>query len=387
MSDRHALLAAILANPDDDTPRLVYADWLDEFGDENDRARARFIREWCEAARRDPYDSPSRRKSVWMNDDRARAWAGWPDGLIVASRFARGFVEEVTMYSKRFVADGGRLFDTQPVRAVKFVDMTGTRGVAPPEELFASPHLARLHTVEFAGLTVNDQFAAHLVRSAHLAGIRCLRLRNCTLTPKGLRAVLEAESLPNLAELEVGDSSGIDSDHLAALAASKALARLRVLEFRDCIVGADGARALARSRHAVGLESLRIAHNTVVSGAPPLRGPGAVALAESPHLRGLKVLELGRQELRKKGGEAFAKAFAWTGLRRLSLRGNELPVSVLPAFAANPAFGALAEFELTSNPIPAAALEPLKAAFPNTVFLTDDYHRPAALGLPAEGRP
>src|SRR5687768_10081460 len=30
MSDREALLAAIRANPDDDTPRLVFADWLDE---------------------------------------------------------------------------------------------------------------------------------------------------------------------------------------------------------------------------------------------------------------------------------------------------------------------------------------------------------------------
>src|SRR5690242_17712150 len=32
MSDRAALLAAICANPDEDTPRLVYADWLEENG-------------------------------------------------------------------------------------------------------------------------------------------------------------------------------------------------------------------------------------------------------------------------------------------------------------------------------------------------------------------
>src|SRR3990172_3974329 len=30
MSDGTALVAAILAEPDEDTPRLVYADWLDE---------------------------------------------------------------------------------------------------------------------------------------------------------------------------------------------------------------------------------------------------------------------------------------------------------------------------------------------------------------------
>jgi uncharacterized protein (TIGR02996 family) len=33
MSDEAAFLNAILANPEDDAPRLVYADWLEERGD------------------------------------------------------------------------------------------------------------------------------------------------------------------------------------------------------------------------------------------------------------------------------------------------------------------------------------------------------------------
>jgi uncharacterized protein (TIGR02996 family) len=44
---RDGLLAAICAHPDEDTPRLVYADWLDEYGDAVDRARAEFIRVGC----------------------------------------------------------------------------------------------------------------------------------------------------------------------------------------------------------------------------------------------------------------------------------------------------------------------------------------------------
>ena len=32
MSDADAFLDAIFAQPDDDTPRLVYADWLEEHG-------------------------------------------------------------------------------------------------------------------------------------------------------------------------------------------------------------------------------------------------------------------------------------------------------------------------------------------------------------------
>lgn len=47
MSDQDALLAAIVAHPDEDTPRLMFADWLDENGDPG---RAEFIRSQIERA-------------------------------------------------------------------------------------------------------------------------------------------------------------------------------------------------------------------------------------------------------------------------------------------------------------------------------------------------
>jgi uncharacterized protein (TIGR02996 family) len=48
MRDGDGLLKAILADPDDDTPRLVYADWLDENGEP---ARAEFVRVQVELAK------------------------------------------------------------------------------------------------------------------------------------------------------------------------------------------------------------------------------------------------------------------------------------------------------------------------------------------------
>jgi uncharacterized protein (TIGR02996 family) len=51
VTDRADLLAAILANPDDDNVRLVYADWLQEHGDD---ARAEFIRVQIELAKLPP---------------------------------------------------------------------------------------------------------------------------------------------------------------------------------------------------------------------------------------------------------------------------------------------------------------------------------------------
>ncbi len=50
MNPRLALLSAILANPDDDLPRLVFADWLEEHGTTDaDAARVEFIRLGCKS--------------------------------------------------------------------------------------------------------------------------------------------------------------------------------------------------------------------------------------------------------------------------------------------------------------------------------------------------
>ena len=49
MSDiRRAFIHSIREAPDDDAPRLVYADWLEDNGDPQ---RAEFIRVQCELAR------------------------------------------------------------------------------------------------------------------------------------------------------------------------------------------------------------------------------------------------------------------------------------------------------------------------------------------------
>src|SRR5262249_19299503 len=47
---RAALFAAVKEAPED-VPRLVLADWLEEHGDETDRAHAELIRLQCEALR------------------------------------------------------------------------------------------------------------------------------------------------------------------------------------------------------------------------------------------------------------------------------------------------------------------------------------------------
>jgi uncharacterized protein (TIGR02996 family) len=46
--EEEAFLQAVIENPEDDAPRLIFADWLEEHGQPE---RAEFIRVQCELAR------------------------------------------------------------------------------------------------------------------------------------------------------------------------------------------------------------------------------------------------------------------------------------------------------------------------------------------------
>ena len=63
MNDRDALYAAILAHPDEDTPRLALADWLDENGEEK---YAGLIRTQIELAKVPKWDAV--RVAAWHGD-------------------------------------------------------------------------------------------------------------------------------------------------------------------------------------------------------------------------------------------------------------------------------------------------------------------------------
>ena len=71
MIQNEALFRAILDEPEDDAPRLVYADWLEEHGD---GARAEFIRVQCELAVLPP--EPAQRPSCRLRGAAAFRWAG-----------------------------------------------------------------------------------------------------------------------------------------------------------------------------------------------------------------------------------------------------------------------------------------------------------------------
>ena len=92
MNERDLLLKAVCENPDDDTPRLVFADWLDERGEAE---RAEFIRLQIQLAR-GTY-RPSEEARLKRRERKLRAHIDrWKAGELPEAEhvsFTRGFIE------------------------------------------------------------------------------------------------------------------------------------------------------------------------------------------------------------------------------------------------------------------------------------------------------
>ncbi len=116
MADLAGLLASVLANPGDDLPRLVYADALEESGQEE---RAKFIRGQIER-----HGTPAAEKEL----DRLGLGAtvyGWDAELKdtgIGFAYSRGFVSEIWCGLQSWFDEGWELVRRYPVERVMITD-------------------------------------------------------------------------------------------------------------------------------------------------------------------------------------------------------------------------------------------------------------------------
>jgi uncharacterized protein (TIGR02996 family) len=130
MSSHDAFLRAVIESPDDDRPRLVYADWLDERGD----PRGEFIRLQCELEAKSCSGVPFfklRTRSRELLAQHGREWIKPFRGLARWYRFRRGFVETVYVSPDRYREATAELPKRTPIRSIRLylTDVTIPRDV------------------------------------------------------------------------------------------------------------------------------------------------------------------------------------------------------------------------------------------------------------------
>lgn len=108
-------IRAILEAPDDDGPRLIYADWLDEHGRHD---RAEFIRLQVEAARLPACQQAESmlKRAEQLLDGQDVSWCPTLGYMIGVAGWRRGFIDSLSAEVRSWLRHGRSLRSEQPLR-------------------------------------------------------------------------------------------------------------------------------------------------------------------------------------------------------------------------------------------------------------------------------
>jgi uncharacterized protein (TIGR02996 family) len=323
---REAFLHELRQSPDDDTTRLVYADWLEDHGE---GWLADFIRLAIRLERL-PADHPARPGlSARYTDRRLSHAADWlgpvPDSLEDVG-LRGGLVSRVTFRHDAAAADIEPVLARHPVHELSISGERSLRELARSpalglvrslivrqglrkrqarlfDRLLDSPHLGRLDALALAGDTVDNYLARVLVDAAALRTLRVLRLENTLLDDAGVARLLKPGALPALEEwhVECPRATGLG---MSRLFRPERAPRWRALRWPalprclpDCLSGLARCRGLRRLSVVLPafcgvewLDGLDDLEELSLSGWVDL--PEAATLAVWPGLARLKVLRI-----------------------------------------------------------------------------------------------
>src|SRR5262249_12435697 len=125
--------------------------------------------------------------------------------LVRAWRFHRGFIDEVEVFSGKFLSYAGRLFRQAPIRHVYLA----REGVPAPGQRLSVPaladseHLRRLCSLDLTDNRLETRDIRALVVSEQLTGLTALNLAHNRIGDGGIRALAEAPLLGQLIHLDL----------------------------------------------------------------------------------------------------------------------------------------------------------------------------------------
>lgn len=345
MDERRALMWSVLANPDEDTPRLAFADWLDEHGDAHDRARAAFIRFQIDEAKQNKYEGLQLVPLIALTEE----WLKPLDPLVGKVityppnqiAWSRGLLKYLLFQTGEFLQKAFQKVAPDALAAVGVEHITFYSSTKKAAALASSPAIRWTSSIQYpeADDAVLEAFGAS-AEWAHLSGLSFtkakvtdaglkafaetagqLRLRKFGLaaqgglsnargkyTVTGLLAVIESDRFPLLDALDL-ESGQPPKFGYNALFASTALKRFRSLRFSSNV----SMNLLAACPNLTNLREL------VVNGAN-ISDADMTALLTNPALANLATvcmygINWGRPRLSKPVDDAFRARFGDGALR------------------------------------------------------------------------
>lgn len=393
--DQRSFLQAIIEDPDDDGPRLIFADWLEEQGN----PRGEFIRVQCELERLgedDPRRLQLETRQCVLLAEHQNEWAGALREFVHRFWFRRGFIDKVQIGAGQFLANAELLFETTPLSQVAFhnasqslaqladcpylarlrgldfkPDFTWRQRDFPSSQIFdegvrilaTSPHLANLRALDLGWNRIGDDGVRALAESPHLAGLVSLDLSQNEIGNAGLRALLLSSSLQNLKSLFLGENALSDVairplgpmvanslttlhlesnqfDELSIVAIRMNFKKLAALKLDGNACGLHGAQALANLAE---LRSLSL--NSTQFG-----DEGVQTIARS-EMASLTKLYLRYNQISAEGAKALGNSKTFSNLALLDLRQNSIGDPGARAIAESAYLQQLTRLDLGENAI------------------------------------
>jgi uncharacterized protein (TIGR02996 family) len=333
-----ALLRACKQAPDDDTPRLILADWLEDNGRV---AHGQLMRLQVRAARMSLAEclaADTERQTrvlaagctLFLDQlQEAGVTARFRRGLLAVSppldlsrsgvrglarSEAWAWVESAELVGRRWGAAGLRSWREASLLA----DVPEWRLVGPHLDADMADELTRPDAPAPLALAMQcyrtfPDAVGRLCRGPLAAGLRSLSLEHCRLRRPACAALAAGDWRLSELSLDGNRTGDVGCDELSA---ARWLPALSCLQVSGCNIGQRGLKVLLRAGVLRGLSKLDLSENRLGNA-----GASAIASAALPNLR---ELNLALNSITEAGALALVASPHLDGLTRLSLRGNRM---------------------------------------------------------------
>jgi uncharacterized protein (TIGR02996 family) len=373
MNHEQAFLQAIRETPDDDAPRLIYADWLEEQGGASCAARADFIRLQCRLDAM-PEDDPARDR---LEDEAAdllaeyeTEWTQPLHGIAAGWLFRRGFIERITIGAQKFLTHSECLFDFAPLRSLHF--LIHPRDVP---HLAACPHLRGIEMLDFSGCHLNDRSLQQLLTSPYLGRLKGLNLNRNSINTPGVRALVQSTLFDRLQHLDLSRNIAIGDTAARLLAQAESTNNLEVLSLAETNLSLDGLYDLFQSASLCRLSHLNVSNVTRGQGQETLTKSSFMVLRVAAQLcsldlsnlflpnvnlprllavlsaENLRFLHLRSCHIENRDMELLVQSSSLSKLTTLDLERNNLGAEGALVLADSPHFSTLTHLNISHNNI------------------------------------